>query len=115
MSYESKRLKELKQLIPKIKDEETKKWVNLVIESAGDYFNCDYPEDLDNFNGFFESCQSALENLIGEEDVRKAKDCADLFVEHFGPVCAIERDKTMQLMYIRIVDCLLTMVMDYGI
>ena len=52
MSYESKRLKELKQLIPKIKDEETKEWVNLVIESAGDYFNCDYPEDLDNFNGF---------------------------------------------------------------
>ena len=54
MSYKSKRLKELKELVPKIKDEETKEWVNLVIDSAEDYFNCDYPEDLDNFDGFFE-------------------------------------------------------------
>lgn len=115
MSYESKRLKELKELMPKIKNEETKKWTNLVIESAEDYFGCDYPEDLDNFNGFFEGCQPALDNLIGEEDVRRAEDCADLFIEHFGPVCAIENDKTMKLIYIRIVDCLLTMVMDYGI
>lgn len=115
MSYKSKRLKELKELMSKIKNEETKEWVILVIESAEGYFNCDYPEDLDNFNGFFESCQPALENLIGEEDVRKAKDCVDLFVGHFGPVCAIENDKTMKLMYIRIIDCLLTMVMDYGI
>ena len=115
MSYKSRRLKELKELMPKIKDEKTKEWTNIVIENAEDYFNCDYPEDLDNFNGFFESCQPALDNLIGKKNVRRAEDCASLFVEHFGPVCAIESDKTMQLMYIRIVDCLLAMVMDYGI
>ena len=52
MSYKSKRLKELKELMPKIKNEETKEWTSIVIENAEDYFNCDSPEDLDNFNGF---------------------------------------------------------------
>lgn len=115
INYESKKLKELRELIPKIKNEEIKEWANLVVESAEDYFNCDYPKDLDNFNGFFEGCQPALDNLIGEENVRRAQDCADLFVEHFGPVCATKSDKTMKLIYVRMIDCLLTMVMDCGI
>lgn len=113
--YESKRLTELRNMIPNIKDDKTQQWAIDVAESAEWYFNCDWLEDLDNFNGFFEGCQPALDNLIGEEDVDRAYNCAELFIEHFGNKCAIENDNIMQLIYVRVVDCLLTMVMDYGI
>ena len=119
MSYKSRRLEELKEIYLEIKDdekyEEQQEWVKSVIDSAEYYFSCDYIEDLDNFNGFFEGCQPALDNLIGSEDVRRAEDCADLFVEHFGDLCATADDDELKSIYVRIVDCLLTMVADYGV
>lgn len=120
MSYESKRLRELKEVYSKIKDNDKYKkkaeWMSWVIDSAEYYFEeCDYHEDLDNFNGFFEGCEPGLSNLLGSEDVERAIDCAELYIEHFGPKYANEEGMELQWIYIGIVECLLTMVMDYGI
>lgn len=111
--YKSKRLNELKNEVQNIKDNEKKKYVKDVIEAAEWYFSCDWLEDLDNFNGFFESCQPALDCLIGDDNVDRACECAELYIEHFGPYYKNREGMELQLIYVGIIDCILTMVFDY--
>lgn len=95
------RIEELKSR-PKNQD------MNIVIMCAEDYLQSDF-YDAENFNNFFEGCFNELNNLIGGEDVKRAYECVELYVEHFGAT-----HKNHRLIYPDMIECILTMVLDYN-
>lgn len=107
-------LKQLKDVCKDIKDVEVKKYVENIIES-GEWFayEVDYPEDLDNFDGFIEGCRDSLDILLDEDEVEKALDLRDLYEEHFGNMIATKYKPEMRTINEAIINCLINMVYDY--
>lgn len=107
-------LEQLKDICKDIKDVEVKKYVEDIIES-GEWFayEVDYPEDLDNFDGFFEGCSDSLDSLLGEDEVARALDLRDLYEEHFGNMIATEYKPEMVTINEAVINCLMNMVYDY--
>ena len=107
-------LKQLKDICIDINDVEVKECVKNIIES-GEWFayEVDYPEDLDNFDGFIDGCRDSLDILLDEDEVEKALDLRDLYKEHFGDMIAAEYIPEMQTINEAVINCLINMVYDY--
>ena len=110
----------LEQLVKVYENDEieskyVKKAIGYIIESAK-WFNeeVDYPEDIDNFNGFLDGCREYLDFLLGEDDVEEALQLRDLYEEYFG-IDIATKYREMRTINEAIIDCLLNMVYDYGI
>ena len=98
-----------------ITNKDVQEHLGYIIESAK-WFNeeVDYPEDLDNFNGFLEGCRYSLDFLLGNADVEEALKLRDLYEEYFGINITTDY-KEKRTINEAIIDCLLNMVYDYGI
>ena len=108
-------LNELIEIWPTIKDIEVKEHVENILDCALEYSHIDDPNDVNHFNEFFEGCYDDLVELIGTRDVEKVETLADLYVEHFGVLQADEYDNALDVIYVKCIDCLLCMIIDYGI
>ena len=107
-------LEQLQDICKNIKDIEVKRCVENIIE-GGEWFTyeVDYPEDLDNFDGFIDGCRDSLDTLLDEDEVEKALELRDLYEEHFGKMIATEYKPEMRTINEAVINCLMNMVYDY--
>ncbi len=114
---ELEHLIELYNICESISDNIERECVKNIFESGADYekevrfADNDY-EYLNSYNGFFEGCRDELDLMIDEEEIEKAMNLTDLYVEHFGYKLSTTSDEEIKTIYSKIIDCLIVQVID---
>lgn len=109
-------LKQLKELYEELDDNENRKAVKAVIDSA-EWFQGTATEDSQNFNSYVDGCREELDTLLSKSDVEETLTLCDLFTQYLGNYVATEYEDFQNLrpIYEVIVDGHLAMICDYGI
>lgn len=109
-----KNLDELKQRYTESTDDKEKKHFKNVLDAYIYYCEEEDHTSTVDFNDFFESCREDLDELIGDDDVQKVIDLTDLYIEHFGFYQSDEFEHELMPIFLKSIECLIAMVIDYG-